>query len=141
MSWNSWKVSARYAVMGVVMAGMWASNAGEPLIQHAAKFVAIGVLGPLILARALQRRARRAGRVRQSRRSIEKATAFRVVVVFMALLASAFLRSRVHDADYMVAVGIFFFVTLLGPRLDGSLGAAVRPARTAAESSAEMEGN
>jgi hypothetical protein len=88
------------------------------------------------------RRDRRAGRTPRPYRAFSRVTVARVCVVAVALLASAALRGHIHNADYVVAVGVFFVVALVGPLLHARLIAPAGPGNAeAARVSRAVEGN
>ncbi|MDL4819672.1 hypothetical protein [Actinomadura opuntiae] len=104
-----------YRVAGLVMGGVWAWNAGQPVWEHALKLGLLLFVGAPLLHLAQKRRAARHPAA-APRVSIVRVAAAKGVLLAAALLASYLLRSTPHG-DLYVAAGLAVAIAGIGPLL------------------------
>jgi len=112
---NSARVRIDYLITGLIMGGMWALNAGEPLLARALRPLLVITTITVLLHIPRSRRPRGANPANSPRISLSRQFASRVVLILLATVASLLLRPRVTDADDYIAVGLGLTVVLLGP--------------------------
>ncbi|MWA00633.1 hypothetical protein F8568_009625 [Actinomadura sp. LD22] len=104
-----------YRMAGLIMGGIWAWNAGEPVWEHALKFGLLLFVGVPLLHLVQKRRT--AGRPRPGPQlSLARAVVAKGVLLAAALVASYLLRSTPHG-DLYVAAGLFVAIAGIGPLL------------------------
>jgi hypothetical protein len=105
-----------YLAVGIVMGGLWAWNAGEPVVQHGLKMMTIAVIIPTLFSRLRDRRLKRVGqqRTRQTL-SLPRLIAARLILIGVALVAHVVLEGYTDETDYLIALGLLVIPPLVGP--------------------------
>jgi hypothetical protein len=125
---NSARVRIGYLITGLIMGGMWALNAGEPLLARALKSLLVITTLTVLLHMSRSRRPRGANPADPPRISPPRQFASRAVLILLATVASLLLRPRVTDADDYIAAGMGLTVALLGPSVHRRLLVTQTPA-------------
>jgi hypothetical protein len=100
------------------MGALWAWNAGEPIMEHALKLLALVLIVPTLIHKLRERKAKRSGKPTTGPQvSLGRLMAAKVSLVLVALLANAVLGAFTDNADYIVAVCLVIAPPLLGPRI------------------------
>ncbi|WP_405771913.1 hypothetical protein OHU34_42530 [Streptomyces sp. NBC_00080] len=115
------QVVVPYAVLGVLMGGLWAVNHGASLWEHTERLLLVALIVPPLLERLRMRRRRRLGLEGEPRVSLLRLTLLKVGVVALALAATWLLRGHVAGADYWTAAGMAVLVAVVGPVLHPSM--------------------
>jgi hypothetical protein len=110
-------VRIRYAVLGLIAAGLWLWGGGQPLWLHAVRMLAILLIVPAVASRVVAAIARRRGRQMTETISIGRLVAVKAGLISIALAVTALLGHRVADLDVYVAAWLALMLAVGGPAI------------------------
>jgi hypothetical protein len=105
------KLWAGYLLAGAVVGGLWITQSGTPLWEHAARL--LGLIAIVMLVTTVRSRLRNS----PPKHPIARFIAVKVGLVAAAVVAAVLLGGRVDNEDLWIGVGLFAVVAVLGPGL------------------------
>ncbi|MGW6937498.1 hypothetical protein ACWGF3_00510 [Streptomyces xanthophaeus] len=123
---------AAYAVVGAVMAAVWALGGDTPAWEHALRLLLL-ILGVSVAVRLVRRRLARTGRVPVSGRLFFGLLAAKMLLVAVALLVDRIAGRWFSDPNLVTAAFLFAFVVACGPALHARLSRGSAPSDAASQ--------
>ncbi|MET0699869.1 MAG: hypothetical protein ABWY93_09390 [Mycobacterium sp.] len=107
----SGKVRWGYVLAGAVIGGLWISQSGTPLWEHAVRL--LGLMAIVMLVRAVVARVRKSA----PKHPIARFIAVKVALVAAGVLAAVLIGGRLDNEDLWIGLGLFAVVAVFGPGL------------------------
>jgi hypothetical protein len=120
----------RYAVLGLVVGGLWLRSSGTPAWEHGLRVLVIMMVVPPTLGRLAAAAARRRGRTPMAGISLVRLLMFKGTLTVIAMAVSIVADGRIPHLDLYVAVWLALMLAFGGPALHHHLLTPAHRAKT-----------